>query len=212
MGSLSLLQGIFPNQGSKPGLLHCRWILNQLSHKGDLQSKVTQKQNKSSECFSDDMISPSLLPHRLRSFQILLKTLIVDLLSIRTEFPKEWCDVPFPKGDSCPEEGTDSCLCFGMNTSASPGERVGKGETESKETLKGCCNYPRKGRGGWPEGDRWYAWVSPGLLKWKGQIWRPVETREHFPVVGWHATRPLGRISGLHITEGRKSLCFWAFS
>ena len=34
VGSLSLLQGIFPNQGSNPGLLHCRWILNQLSHQG----------------------------------------------------------------------------------------------------------------------------------------------------------------------------------
>ena len=34
LGSLSLLQGIFPNQGLKPGLLHCRWILYQLSHKG----------------------------------------------------------------------------------------------------------------------------------------------------------------------------------
>ena len=32
MGSLSLLQGIFPTQGSNPGLLHCRWILYQLSH------------------------------------------------------------------------------------------------------------------------------------------------------------------------------------
>ena len=30
-GSPSLLQGIFPTQGSKPGLLHCRWILYQLS-------------------------------------------------------------------------------------------------------------------------------------------------------------------------------------
>ena len=30
--SLSLLQGIFPTQGSNPGLLHCRWILYQLSH------------------------------------------------------------------------------------------------------------------------------------------------------------------------------------
>ena len=27
VGSLSLLQGIFPTQGSNPGLLHCRWIL-----------------------------------------------------------------------------------------------------------------------------------------------------------------------------------------
>ena len=28
----SLLQGIFPTQGSNPGLLHCRWILYQLSY------------------------------------------------------------------------------------------------------------------------------------------------------------------------------------
>ena len=34
VGSLSLLQGIFPTHGSNPGLLHCRWILYQLSHKG----------------------------------------------------------------------------------------------------------------------------------------------------------------------------------
>ena len=34
MGSLSLLQGIFPTQGSNPGLPHCRRILYQLSHKG----------------------------------------------------------------------------------------------------------------------------------------------------------------------------------
>ena len=31
MGSLSLLQGIVPTQGLNPGLLHCRWILYQLS-------------------------------------------------------------------------------------------------------------------------------------------------------------------------------------
>ena len=33
IGSLSLLQGIFPMQGSNPGLLHCRQILYQLSHR-----------------------------------------------------------------------------------------------------------------------------------------------------------------------------------
>ena len=32
VGSLSLLQGIFPTQGPNPGLPHCRWILYQLSH------------------------------------------------------------------------------------------------------------------------------------------------------------------------------------
>ena len=34
VGSLSLLQGIFPIQGSNAGLPHCRLILYQLSHRG----------------------------------------------------------------------------------------------------------------------------------------------------------------------------------
>ena len=34
VGSLSLLQGIFPTQGLNPGLPNCRQILYQLSHKG----------------------------------------------------------------------------------------------------------------------------------------------------------------------------------
>ena len=35
---LSLLQGIFPTQGSNPALPHCRQILYQLSHKGTHQA------------------------------------------------------------------------------------------------------------------------------------------------------------------------------
>jgi len=34
VGSLSLLQGIFPTQGSNPGLLHCKQILYQLIYRG----------------------------------------------------------------------------------------------------------------------------------------------------------------------------------
>ena len=34
VGSCSLLQGLFLTQGSNSGLLHCRWILYQLNHKG----------------------------------------------------------------------------------------------------------------------------------------------------------------------------------
>ena len=34
VGSHSLLQGIFPTQGSNLGLLHCRQILYHLSHQG----------------------------------------------------------------------------------------------------------------------------------------------------------------------------------
>ena len=36
VGSFSLLQDIFPTQGLNSGLLHCRQILYQLSHKGSL--------------------------------------------------------------------------------------------------------------------------------------------------------------------------------
>ena len=38
MGSLSLLQGIFPTQGSNPGLPQGRQILYQLSHKGSIHT------------------------------------------------------------------------------------------------------------------------------------------------------------------------------
>ena len=34
VGSLSLLQGIFPTQGSNPSCLHCRQVLYQMSHRG----------------------------------------------------------------------------------------------------------------------------------------------------------------------------------
>ena len=37
VGSFSVLQGIFPTQGSNPGLPHSRRILYQLSHKGSLR-------------------------------------------------------------------------------------------------------------------------------------------------------------------------------
>src|SRR5574337_949469 len=42
VGSLSLLQRIFPAQGSNWGLLHCRWILYQLSYQGTTSNTVNQ--------------------------------------------------------------------------------------------------------------------------------------------------------------------------
>ena len=35
VGCHALLQGIFPTQGSNPGLKNCRWILYHLNHKGN---------------------------------------------------------------------------------------------------------------------------------------------------------------------------------
>ena len=37
VGSLTLLQGNFPTWDSNQGLLHCRWILYQLSYQGSLK-------------------------------------------------------------------------------------------------------------------------------------------------------------------------------
>ena len=44
VSSLSLLQGIFPTQGSKPGLLNCGRILYQLSHKGSPSETLCRHQ------------------------------------------------------------------------------------------------------------------------------------------------------------------------
>jgi len=40
VGSLSLLQGIFPTQGSNPGFPHCKQIFYQLSHQGSPKISV----------------------------------------------------------------------------------------------------------------------------------------------------------------------------
>ena len=42
MGSLSLLQQVFPTQESNQGLLHCRWILYQLGYQG---SPINEKED-----------------------------------------------------------------------------------------------------------------------------------------------------------------------
>ena len=42
VGCYFLLQGIFPTQGSNPGLLHCRQILYQLSYKGSHSKRVME--------------------------------------------------------------------------------------------------------------------------------------------------------------------------
>ena len=43
VGSLSLLQGIFPTQGSDPGLPHGRRILYQLRHQGGLEELLNNE-------------------------------------------------------------------------------------------------------------------------------------------------------------------------
>ena len=74
--SLSLLQGIFSTKGSNPGLLHCRQILYQLSHKGSPSCKgcgngsIEQQKRSSNPEWSkdikqiiDDIVVVQLLSH-----------------------------------------------------------------------------------------------------------------------------------------------------
>ena len=52
VGSHFLLQGIFPTEGSNPGLPHCRQILYCLSHRGSPRSHISQL--KDPECHNED--------------------------------------------------------------------------------------------------------------------------------------------------------------
>ena len=60
VGSCFHLQGIFPTQGSNPGLLHCRQILYQLSYQGSPILNISSAQ------FSRSVVSDSLWPHELQ--------------------------------------------------------------------------------------------------------------------------------------------------
>ena len=54
VGSLSLLQGSFPTQGSNQDLSHCRQILYQLSHKGSLfLGNNTSEKKKKDSCLNE---------------------------------------------------------------------------------------------------------------------------------------------------------------
>ena len=68
LGNFSLLQGIFPTQISNPGLLNCRPILYQLSHKGSrrLNLGINSFIHSFLVQFSRSVVSDSLWPHGLQ--------------------------------------------------------------------------------------------------------------------------------------------------
>ena len=51
VGCHSLLQGIFPTQGSNPGLSHRRWLLYQLSHQGSCKGSCKGRKISSKNLF-----------------------------------------------------------------------------------------------------------------------------------------------------------------
>ena len=86
MGSLSLLQWIFPTQESNWGLLHCRWILHQLSYQGSPKCEVKVKAAQSCPTLCDPM---DYTVHGIFQARML-----------------EWIDLPFSKGSSQPRNRT----------------------------------------------------------------------------------------------------------
>ena len=54
VGSLSLLQGIFPTKGSNPDPPHCRQILYQLSHKGSQGDWISNQNLLTKKCPGPD--------------------------------------------------------------------------------------------------------------------------------------------------------------
>ena len=49
VGSHCLLQGIFPTQGSNPGLQHCRQILYHLSHQGSPLKNIISNRKRDTD-------------------------------------------------------------------------------------------------------------------------------------------------------------------
>ena len=70
VGSLSFLQGIFPTQGLKPGLLHCRQILYQLSHKEKPKNTAVGSLSLLQQIFPTPELNPGLLHWRQILYQL----------------------------------------------------------------------------------------------------------------------------------------------
>ena len=87
VGSLSLLQGIFPIQESNQGLLHCRRILYQPSYQGSPSFRIDWFY-----LFAVQGTLKSLLQHHILKASILwhLAFFMVQLSHLYMTFPKVW--------------------------------------------------------------------------------------------------------------------------
>ena len=86
VGSHSLLQGIFPTQGSNPGLSQHRWILYSLRHQGSLIMKAVAAAAKLLQ------LCPTLCDPMDYTVHGILQARILD-----------WVAFPFSRGSSQPK-------------------------------------------------------------------------------------------------------------
>ena len=76
VGNQSLLQGIFPTQGSNQGLLHCRKILYHLSHQG-------------TDCGSDNEVLIAKFRHKMKKVGKTNRSFRYDLNQIPYDYTVE---------------------------------------------------------------------------------------------------------------------------
>ena len=106
-GGLSLLQGIFPTQGSNTGLPYCKQILYQLSHKGSPNSGVGSL-SLLQQIFPTQESNWGLLHYRQILYQLSHKGSPRIL---------EWVAYPFSRGSSRTRNRTGvSCIAEGFFT------------------------------------------------------------------------------------------------
>ena len=100
VGCHFLLQGIFPTQGSNPGLLHCRQTLYRLSHQGSLLIYVCMSVKVAQSC-------PTLCDPMDYTVHGILQARIL-----------EWVAFPLSRGSSQPRDQTQvTCVAGGFLTS-----------------------------------------------------------------------------------------------
>ena len=130
-----LLQGIFPTQGSKPGLPHCRQMFYRLSHQGNNKKNIQKSESEVTQlclslCDPMDCHLPGSSVYGIFQARIL-----------------EWVAIPFSRASSRPRGRT---LVFRivrriLYHRGSPWLGVGSDKVGSQGThFQGCYGGPLK--------------------------------------------------------------------
>ena len=126
VGSLSLLQGTFPTQGSNPGLLYCRWILYQLSHKGrPYQIKYLFKTYATVKSGESESVSRSVVSDSVTPWTVACQA------PLSTGFYRQehWSGLPFLSPGDLPNLGIEPRL-FALQVDSLPSESPGQSQRE----------------------------------------------------------------------------------
>ena len=101
VGYHPLLQGIFPTQGSSPGLLHCRQILYHLSHQGSPCRWDQSSKEMHSKSFSIHTSNSSAV-YQLSEWSETLSIFLSPRSKLLRMICFLWCLLQFLSGLDCP--------------------------------------------------------------------------------------------------------------